>query len=192
MMVGPTYAAESAATRTERITIDAETCRMINEGLASAAVSASFRDKVPAAVKAQIRQLTADGCYADLESSGAGTAFGVGTAVAATTCDYRNKAMHIYSGPIEVATARYDGHWCWNGTRVWNNNYKWCRVTTFFGFFGGVDNCAVINDNTALLTARMDFWDAAYSAPWWHRYGWMSFTINRYGQASGISGFCCN
>lgn len=190
LMVAPTYAAESAGPKLERKAIDSDTCRMINEGLAAAVASGKYA--IPSKAKDQIKNLTADGCFVEVGSGDAAAAFGVASAAAATTCDYRNGELHIWSGPIEVATARYDGHWCWNGTRVWNNNYKWCRVTTFFGFFGGVDNCTYINNNTAVLTARMDFWDAAYSAPWWHRYGWMTFTVNKFGTRGPVNGFCCN
>ncbi|HET8762728.1 MAG TPA: hypothetical protein VFM12_04890 [Gemmatimonadales bacterium] len=193
MLIGPTYAAESAPTQVDRSPVDQETCRMIIAGLQGAAASGEYEETYTPELKAQIAQLTPGDCYREaLATESAAAPLGVGTAAAATSCGYRYKQMGLYSGPIEIATAHYDAYWCWNSSTVWWKDYKNCYVTSFPGFFGDDEYCGVINNNTSLATGRMDFYVAAYSAPWWHRYGWMSFTINRFGTTSGVSGFCCS
>ena len=193
MLIGPTYAAEAERdVVTSRAPIDAEFCRWMIDGLKAAERSGKHDDEFTPLVKDQLSRVTPADCYVEFGEERGGQAFGVGTASAATTCDYRHKWMNTYSGPIWVARVNFRAYFCWNGSRVWWQEYKNCWVEAQFGFFGDDDYCGVINNNTALATGRVDFWDSTYAAPWYKVYGWMSFTINRWGGTSAVSGFCCN
>ncbi|MES2211281.1 MAG: hypothetical protein V4515_14040 [Chloroflexota bacterium] len=168
-------------------TVDAATCRAINADVRA------HPDKVALANQAAIAKLTDTGCrLVVVLTTRVGLPIGAATAAAATSCTYVYKALHIYSGPFETYTAHDDAYVCWNGTTAWQQDYRHCYVTSYPLGFGGSDWCGTINNNTATVTLQNDFYIASYSAPWWHRPGWMSYTVNKFGSVSAVSGFCCN
>lgn len=105
---------------------------------------------------------------------------------------YTHRELNIYSGPIETYTAHDEAYVCWNGTKAWQQDYRYCYVSAYPLGFGGSDSCVVINNNTSVITLRNAFWISTYALPTWKRYGWMSYTVNKNGAVSAVSGFCCN
>lgn len=121
-------------------------------------------------------------------------AFGILTTAAATSCATRERSLGLYIGPFEAATAHHRVYMCWNGSYAYHpsGTYEYCWVSTIPLFLGDDEWCGVITNYTSLARPHMDFYVAAYSAPWWHRYGWMEFTVDRYGVTSTAYGYCCN
>lgn len=167
--------------------VDRATCRAMIADLKATPTA------VKAAQRGSIATLRDTDCRLVVDVTESAVAlFGPATVSAATSCKYVYKALHIYSGPIETYTARDDAYVCWNGTKAWKQDYHHCYVTAYPLGFGGSDWCGVINPAGPTITLRNDFYIASYAQPWWHRPGWMSYTVNRLGTVSAVSGFCCN
>lgn len=65
-------------------------------------------------------------------------AFGPAAVAAATSCKYTHRELNIYSGPIETYTAHDEAYVCWNGTKAWQQDYRYCYVSAYPLGFGGV------------------------------------------------------
>lgn len=145
-------------------------------------------------LRAAIKTLKDTGCRATEETvvSQSILPFQPQAVAAATTCKYVYKSYHMYSGPIETYTAHDDAYVCWNGTKAWQQDYHHCYVTAYPLGFGESTWCGRINNNTAKVTLRNDFYVATYALPVYHRFGWMSYTVTKSGVISGVSGFCCS
>lgn len=166
--------------------VDPATCALINSDIRS------HPDTVPVSLRGAIDDLDDAGCRLVIEWETRTRIAGAPTAIAATSCKYVYKALHIYSGPIETYTARDDAYVCWNGTKAWQQDYHHCYVTAYPLGFGNSTWCGRLNNNTALVTLRNDFYIATHALPTWHRVGWMSYTVNKTGAVSGVSGSCCS
>lgn len=178
----------AGATATQIIgTVDPVTCAAINLELRT------HPETVPTELRSAIPGLTDLGCRLVVETvSRSPLSLGPASAAAATTCTYTHKMLHLYSGPIETYTAHDEAYVCWNGTQAWQQDYHYCYVTSYPLGFGGSDSCIVINNHTATITLRNNFWVSAYSLPTYKRFGWMSYTVSKSGGISGVSGSCCS
>lgn len=185
--LAPTTLAVDTSTLRDIGPVDAGTCRAINAELRAhpGSVSASARSAIPGLKDSDCRLLVeVEGHFA--------IGLGPEAVAAATSCSYVYKQLHIYSGPIETYTAHIDAYDCWNGNVAWQQDFLHCHVTAYPLGFGGSDWCGTINNYTATVTLRNDFYVATYALPTWHRPGWMSYTVSRTGGISEVSGFCCS
>jgi hypothetical protein len=119
-------------------------------------------------------------------------AVGAQTTAATTWCNYFSWQYGLYIGPVEAATARQEIRACYDGSTVWDGGYNFCQVTAIPAYFGGSDLCTLIGSGSTSMTARNNFFVAAYPAPWWHRTGYMYFVVNSDGNFGDYSAFCCN
>lgn len=138
-------------------------------------------------------------CYAIFEAGSslptAQPTLGGVSAAAAGQCRTEYRQFHLYVGGIEIATARTDMYWCWNGVIATHDptvHYQWCRVTTMPLWFGGVDWCGSSPTSGSVIDMGQNFWVSAYSLPMWKRYGWTRFSGSATGLAGPDRGFCCN
>lgn len=190
-------AASLAADRDQsaRVPLDREACQSWIASLRSVGPTepsfwAENREAIAGVKDTDCYLLTTDSS----SSSALLTALGVPTAAAATSCAQRYRTMGLYIGPIEAATAHHKVWMCWNGTTAYHpsGTYENCWVSTIPVYFGDDEWCGVISNYTALAKPHMDFYVAPYAAPWWHRYGWMEFTVSKTGATSGAYGYCCD
>lgn len=157
----------------------------------------SGREAFSAADQERIDSATAQDCFYVLRHATTQTSLPLGleAASAATTCKTDQRSMGLYVLGIEIATARADIYWCWNGSTAWHSestHYEWCRVTSMPLWFGDDEWCGASPNNQATIDLGMDFYVAAYAAPWWHRYGWMRWSGSKSGVSGATRGFCCN
>jgi hypothetical protein len=184
-MVPFTFAAERTTT-TQIGYLDRAICAAIIQSLRA------HPEVVPTAQRAAIKDLRDTGCRTVGTLTTRSSVGLTATAAAATSCKYVYQQFHMYAGPIETHTAYDDAYVCWNGTKAWQQDYHHCYVTAYPLGFGESTACVRINNNTATVTLRNDFYVATYALPTYHRVGWMSYSVTKTGSVSGVSGFCCS
>ena len=167
--------------------VDVGTCQAMIDDLRA------HPESVAATDRRAISGLTASDCRMTVDVKGQwNVGFSPAAVAAATSCTYAYQMLHIYVGPIETYTAHIDAYICWSGSTAWQQDYLNCYVSAFPLGFGGSTWCGTINNHTASVSVRNDFYIAAYSNPFWHRPGWMSYDVSGTGAISGVSGFCCS
>lgn len=190
-LVGPTAIAEVTAApaevRSERVAVDRELCDWMADVILERAETHpsdyTIEQRRAMSQKAECFGLITESFEPDT------TAFNVQTAAAATYCGYKNASYSLYIWGWDAAQAKMYTHMCWDRVDdVWNNNYASCYVSTAPGFLTGEDYCDTYNEYTTRATNRFDYSIAAFSAPWYWRYGTMYYYVNYLGTQSATYG----
>jgi hypothetical protein len=195
LLVGTTFAAELTASTDKYTALDPAACSQLREDILASGTTESIKDKVRPAKDTDCWTRASQG-------TSDASALGVGTAAAWTHCGgyWANFGVGLLG--IEVATSHTNVGLCWNGTKFTGGSrgggINWgpdCYVTTIPAYFGGIDWCGVYWPNTGHTIAEPgnNFWIAAYSAFWYHRYGWMRFDVRATnGSTYNFRGGCCS